>query len=140
MIHLENICYLNWSFWGWSGKFSRKCGWRTNIPFMNRNLQKTHMKRNCFQNWFLKRDLASIKLHIINTEIIVCLLQKIETGYLSNGKRKDIRLTNNTGELWHLLSDELKSCEEVSLVEGDKIVSYDEKKRKHFEQVFLWCS
>ena len=73
---------------------------RNYMPFMKRNLAKTHMKRNRSRNQSLKTYLAPVRLPIIKSEIIVCLFCKKLKGIVFLIRKKEaLKITNNSGEL-----------------------------------------
>ena len=96
-----------------------------NKPFMNKALSKAIMQRTRFRNKFLKNPTTENRL-IYNRQRNFCLsfLRKKKTEYFANLNETDI--TDNR-TFWHIvqpfLSDKIKSRENITLVNNEKITS-----------------
>ena len=89
------------------------------MPFMNKTIKKTFMKRSCLRNIYLKNRWDSNNREY-NKQRYYCvsLLRKTKTNYYGNLNEKD--LTDNK-QFWRtvksLLSDKIRLFEKVTLVD-----------------------
>ena len=90
-----------------------------NSPFMNKTLSKAFMNRYRLKNRFLKNPNEENKLN---------LLRKVKSNYYSNLNIKNI--TDNK-KFWNtvkpLFSEKGNSGKNITLIEGDTIISNDKK-------------
>ena len=99
-------------------------------PFMNKTLSKAFMNRSRLKNRFLKNPNEENKLKY-NKQRNYCvnLLRKVKRNYYSNLNIKNI--TDNK-KFWNtvkpLFSEKSNSGKNITLIEGDTIISNDKKK------------
>ena len=100
-----------------------------NLPFMNKLLNRAHMKRTRLRNCYLKKRSEQNRLsYVKQRNYCVSLLRKTKKDYYANLNVKDIV---DNKQFWRtvkpLFSDKTKSNEKITLVEDETITTQDEQ-------------
>ena len=108
------------------------------MPFMNKSLKKAHMKRIRLRNIHVKKKTDTNRIACIKQRnYCVSLLRKTKKDYYANLNEKYVAVNK---QFWRTvkpsLSDKVKSCEKIALVEGEEIINENEENAIFAMQIF----
>ena len=109
-----------------------------NMLFINKPLKSTQMKRSRLRNRYLKtRSEFNKNVYNKQRNYRLSLLWKTKKAYYANLNEKDV--TDNK-QFWKtvkpMFSDKIRSCDKITLIDGEKIVKQDDENAEILNSFF----